>query len=66
MIFAEETFWDLMRSGPHWAFELFLMVLFDGLIGAILYPLFKRWLKAHDERKHAHEHCNDVHQEKLF
>lgn len=65
MIVAE-TFMELVKDPNHWLFELMLMMIFDGLIGAILYPRFKRWLKNHDEKKHAHQHCKDVHQEALF
>lgn len=61
-----ETFIELVKDPNHWAFEIMLMVLFDGLIGAAAIPLFKRWLKNHDAKKHAHEHCEDVHQETLF
>lgn len=61
-----ETYWELMTNWPHWAFEITLMVIFDGLIGMAAIPLFKRWLKNHDIKKHAHEHCEDVHQEELF
>lgn len=61
-----ETFMELVKDPNHWLFEIMLMVIFDGLIGMILYPLFKRWLKSHDEKKHAHEHCQDVHQGELF
>lgn len=58
-----ETFIELVKDPAHWEFEIMLMAIFDGLIGALAYPMFKRWLKAHDERKHAHLHCEDVHQE---
>jgi hypothetical protein len=34
----QETFWTLLMSGPHWIFELMLMVVFDGLIGLIIWP----------------------------
>jgi hypothetical protein len=37
-----ETFWTLLTDLPHWEFEIFLMVIFDGLVGAILWPLIKR------------------------
>lgn len=42
-----EGFWTLMRSLPHWEFECFLMLLGDGLIGALLVPALKRWNKHH-------------------
>lgn len=37
-----ETFWSLVKSLPHWEFELLLMALFDGLLGAIILPWWKR------------------------
>ena len=37
-----ETFWTLLHNAAHWEFEIFLMVLFDGLIGTILWPFIKR------------------------
>lgn len=61
-----ETFIELTKSTGHWEFEIMLMALFDGLIGALAWPLFRKWLKKHDERKHAHQHCDDIHQEELF
>lgn len=42
-----ETFFSLLRSVPHWEFELFLMLLVDGVLGAFLVPLFKRWVSHH-------------------
>lgn len=63
MILAEEDFWFLLHNLAHWEFEIFLMVLFDGVIGVIGMRLFKKWLKNHDDKKHAHEHCDDVHSE---
>ena len=65
MVLAE-TYVELLKDPNHWLFELTLIAIFDGLIGAIAYPLVKRWLKNHDERKHAHQHCEDVHQDTLF
>ena len=31
-----ETFWFLLHNAAHWEIEIFLMVLFDGLIGALI------------------------------
>ena len=36
----QESFWTLCQSLSHWEFEIFLMVLFDGLIGGLLWGLF--------------------------
>lgn len=45
-----ETFFDLLRSPGHWAFELFLMALFDGAIGMLAWPWIKRHWKHHVDR----------------
>jgi len=42
-----ETFWTLLQSAAHWQFELFLMFLFDVVIGLVLYPFFKRAVLHH-------------------
>jgi hypothetical protein len=47
-----ETFLSLLRDPAHWEFELFLMVVFDGLIGAVLWPwLRKHWVHHTDRDK---------------
>jgi hypothetical protein len=65
-MFLGETFIELVKDPAHWEFEIMLMVIFDGLIGMAAIPLFKRWLKAHDAKKHAHLHCEDVHDMELI
>lgn len=45
-----ETFWSLLRDKAHWEFEIFLMVLFDGFIGALLWPFVRKHWKHHTER----------------
>jgi hypothetical protein len=45
-----ETFWTLLHDAPHWEFELFLMLVFDGIVGAMLWPFFKRHWKHHIAR----------------
>lgn len=47
-----ETYWELMSNIDHWLFELTLLALFDGLIGALAWPLVKRWIKTHDRIHH--------------
>lgn len=42
-----ETFFSLLRDAAHWEFEIFLMVLFDGIILGILYPFVSKHLKHH-------------------
>lgn len=64
MFLAEtEDFWFLLHNVAHWEFELFLMFVFDVVLGLALIPLGKKWLKKHDEKKHLHEHCVDVHEQ---
>ena len=42
-----ETFWTLLHDAAHWEFEIFLMVIFDGLIGYVGYQLFWPFLRKH-------------------
>jgi hypothetical protein len=44
---CEESFWTLFKSGSHWAFEIFLMILFDGVILAIIFPFAKKHILHH-------------------
>jgi len=52
-----ETFWTLLHDAAHWEFELFLMAVFDGLIGAgivgFCWPRVKKHWKHHLERDKA-------------
>ena len=45
----EETFLDLLRSKGHWEFEIFLIILFDGIIGLLIWPQIRKWWKHHRE-----------------
>lgn len=42
-----ETFFSLLRDSAHWEFEIFLMILFDVVIGILLWPLLKRTIHKH-------------------
>ena len=64
MILAESMV-DLLTDWHHWGFEIVAALAEFVVIGLIGTPLFRRWLKHHD-KKHAHQHCEDVHQEQLF
>lgn len=44
-----ETFWTLLRDAPHWEFELFLIFIFDVLIGVLIWPRLKKFLRHHEE-----------------
>lgn len=46
----EETFWTLFLNAAHWEFEIFLMLLFDVLIGALIWPFAKRHIVHHLDR----------------
>lgn len=46
----KETFWTLLTDLPHWEFEVFLIILFDGIIGLLIWPTIKRL------KKHLEEH----------
>ena len=50
----KETFWTLFTDLAHWEFEIFLMVLFDFVIGFVgwryvLRPLLNKWFSHHKE-----------------
>ncbi len=45
-----ETFWTLLRDPAHWEFEIFLMVIFDGVIGALLFPWIRKHWQHHVKR----------------
>ncbi len=47
---APETFWFLLHDKAHWEFEMFLMVVFDGLVGAMLWPFVKKHWDHHIAR----------------
>jgi len=52
ILLEKETFWSLLHDAAHWEFELFLMILFDGLIGCILWPFARKHWKHHISRDH--------------
>lgn len=60
MIIAE-TFWELLREPGHWQFEIFTTIIQDVVILGLGWPLVKRLVARHDEKKHGHEHCDEVH-----
>lgn len=60
-MFVAETLNELLHNGAHWQFEAIGVFIDNVIIGLLLIPLGRRWLKKHDEKKHAHEHCDDSH-----
>ena len=44
-----ETFWTLLTDSAHWQFELFLIAVFDGLVGVLIWPKIKHWFTHHKE-----------------
>lgn len=71
---VHETFWTLLRDPAHWEFEIFLMVVFDFIVGFLLY---KQWLKPKIDRRIAairkeeheihgiEEHDHEAHEEMM-
>lgn len=53
-IFAE-TFVDLIKDGNHWLFEGVAAVVEFVIVGIIITPLAKRWVRNHDLKEHDHE-----------
>jgi hypothetical protein len=45
-----ETFWTLLRDPAHWLFELFLMVVFDGIVLGVCWPFLRKHWKHHIAR----------------
>ena len=49
----EETFLTLLIDKAHWQFEIFLIILFDVLIGLLIWPWIRKFIihhKSDDER----------------
>jgi hypothetical protein len=49
-----ETFWMLLHDSAHWEFELLVgfveMLVFDVIVGILLWPTIKKHWKHHIER----------------
>ena len=46
---SNETFWTLLKDSAHWEFELFLMFLFDVVLGLIIWPCVRKFGKHHQK-----------------
>jgi hypothetical protein len=42
-----ETFWTLLHDAAHWEFEIFLMLIFDVLIGSLITYIVWPKIKEH-------------------
>ena len=42
-----ETFWTLVTDLAHWEFEIFLIILFDGVVGLLIWPYIKHFIEDH-------------------
>lgn len=45
-----ETFGSLLRDRAHWEFEIFLMLIFDGVIAGLIFPFALKHWKHHIAR----------------
>src|ERR1700692_4108248 len=50
-----ETFWTLLRNQAHWEFEIFLMLLFDGVIAGVCWPFLRKHWSHHIARDNQDE-----------
>ena len=55
-----ETFFDLLRDPAHWEFEIFLIIVFDVIIGVVIWPFIQKGLSHH---KSDHERLEDLEKE---
>lgn len=53
---GEESFIGLLQDAAHWEFEVFLILLFDVLLGAIMWPVVKRHIHRDVGQAEGHEH----------
>lgn len=50
-----ETFTELVTSAAHWELELFIMLVFDGLVLGLAWPFLKRHFQHHLIHDKAHQ-----------
>ena len=55
-----ETFFDSLKDPAHWEFEIFLIVIFDVIIGLVIWPYITKALVHH---KSDHERLEDLERE---
>lgn len=59
-----ETFWTLLQNAAHWEFELFLMLIFDVVLGLLIWPFVKEHWKHHVLSDEMHGFAEEHTQEK--
>ena len=52
-----ESFFDLLKDPAHWEFEIFLIIVFDVIVGVIIWPFLQKALSHH---KSDHERLEDL------
>lgn len=57
MVFAE-TYFELLRNGPHWAFELTVEVVTAAFMALPLRRIVRTAVRRHDEKKHGADVSN--------
>ena len=50
MMEQPDTFWTLLHNWAHWEFEIFLMILFDGIIFGIIWNSIRKHWQHHLDR----------------
>ena len=55
-----ETFFTLLKDPAHWEFEIFLIIIFDVIIGLVIWPFIQKALVHH---KSDHERLEDLEKE---
>lgn len=53
LILAAESFTELLRSGPHWAFEICVELVTGLLLAKPAKVLWVRWHERHDAEAHS-------------
>lgn len=48
MEIQSETFWTLLTDVAHWQFEIFLIILFDVIVGIIVWPWVRKFILHHE------------------
>jgi hypothetical protein len=46
----QETFWTLLHNKAHWEFELFSTLIFDLVLGSLVWPFVRKHWNHHRSR----------------